>query len=543
MNEAGRTDREVPSAHFAHLGRTFNWVDQVLLWGRRTPMAVALVDGLTGQQRTYGDLDARSDRLAGALVSRGVGAGDRVVILMDNRLEFVESLLAVNRLGAIGVPVNFRLVADEVAYIVDQSGSSALIVGDGQASLVAGVRAGAAHPCLVVGDDARCDAAGPGAEPYEAALWTDANSERIHLDDHSPALLMYTSGTTGRPKGAILSYSNLGVQAMALARLWGLEDEVEVNLIGSPLFHIGALASVLPILSFGGTNVIMPSGAFDASSTVFAMERHGVTCCFLVPVQWQAICDLPDAATSLALRVVAWGAAPATRQLLLAMTETFSRARIVATFGQTEMGPITCALRWPHPIEKLGSVGKPLSIVDIRIIDAEMRDVPVGDVGEIVYRGPSVMLGYWRDEAATADAFSGGWFHSGDLVRQDDEGYIYVVDRLKDMIISGGENIYCAELESAIASDPRVSEVAVIGVPDDRWGETPVAVVTARDPSDPPREEDVMMICRSRLASYKKPSRLVIMDELPRSAAGKVLKGQLRAFVGSYESKEGKGEG
>ena len=216
------------------------------------------------------------------------------------------------------------------------------------------------------------------------------------------------------------------------------------------------------------------------------------------------------------------------------MIDSFPGAEIIAAFGQTECSPITCLLRGEDSIRKIGSVGVPMLNVDVRVVDDDMNDVPQGDVGEIVYLGPLVMKEYWNRPAATAEAFRGGWFHSGDLVRRDADGYVYVVDRKKDMIVSGGENIYCAEVENVLAAHPKVAEVAIIGVPDPQWGETPLAVIVPHDPTDPPTDAEVELHSRAHLAHYKRPRHVAIVDALPRNAGGKVLKTRLRdAHVGA----------
>jgi fatty-acyl-CoA synthase len=277
--------------------------------------------------------------------------------------------------------------------------------------------------------------------------------------------------------------------------------------------------------------VIVPMTTFDPAATVDMWERERANVNFLVPAQWQMICELPNIAERdlSALRVASWGAAPATPALLRKMMETFPGALIQTSLGMTETSPVTTVLRGEDALAKIGSVGTPLLNVEVRIVDAKMNDVPVGEVGEIVYRGPSVMKEYWNNPGATEEAFEGGWFHSGDLVRQDQDGYLYVVDRLKDLIISGGENVYSAEVESVIADHPKVAEVAVIGVPDEKWGEVPLAVVVPRDPSDPPTTTKIERWCRDRLAAYKCPKRLHVVEVLPRNASGKVLRTQLRA--------------
>jgi fatty-acyl-CoA synthase len=283
----------------------------------------------------------------------------------------------------------------------------------------------------------------------------------------------------------------------------------------------------------GATSVIMPTAPFDAQTTLDVIEAEGVTSLFLVPAQWQVLCAHPDATRRTgSLRTISWGAAPATVTLLETMAATFPGAEIISLFGQTEMSPVTTSLPGRDAIRKIGSVGKPIPTIAARIVDDQMNDVPPGAVGEIVYRGPTLMAGYWNNPEATAEAFAGGWFHSGDLVRADEEGFLYVVDRKKDMIISGGENIYCAEVENVLAAHPAVADVAVIGAKHERWGETPIAVIVPADPAAPPALDDLTDWARGKLASYKKPTSLVIVAELPRNAAGKVLKHQLRASYG-----------
>jgi acyl-CoA synthetase (AMP-forming)/AMP-acid ligase II len=301
-------------------------------------------------------------------------------------------------------------------------------------------------------------------------------------------------------------------------------------LVSTPLSHIAALGSLAAMLLVGGTSVLSRPGAFDPAEVVRLLEAEKVTAAFFVPTQWTAICQVPGLSSrSLSLRTIGWGASPAPPATLAAISEIFPGLPLVATFGQTEMSPVTCVLDGADAVRKAGSVGRAVPTVAVRILDEDMHDVPDGEVGEIVYRGAPTMAGYWDNPAATAEAFAGGWFHSGDLVRRDDEGFIYVVDRKKDMIISGGENIYSAELEQVIGKHPLVRDVAVIGVPHPRWVETPLAVIEPADPGRPPMLDDIAAWCQQRLASYKKPTRLEIVDQLPRNPNGKTDKPALRA--------------
>ena len=480
---------------------------------------VAFVDP---QRRcTFQDLNERVKRLANALSARGVRRGDRVAVLGYNSVELVESWLAALRLGAIAVPVNFRLVADEIAYVLADSGAAAVVVDVALAPVVAQARtkAPSVHTVLTVGGDFD--------EIISAA---DDLAVDVTVADDAPAFIMYTSGTTGFPKGAVLTHRNLYLHAFSSIATLGHRSDDDCWMAVAPLFHTAGVSGMLPMFLTGGKVVIPPSGGFDPETTVATIVDEQVTSCWMVPSGWQAVCGMPDlAARDLnRLRRVWWGAAPASTTLLRTMIDSFPDAEIVAAFGQTECSPITCLLRGEDSIRKIGSVGIPMLNVEIRVVDDEMNDVPQGEVGEIVYLGPLLMKEYWNRPAETAEAFRGGWFHSGDLVRQDGDGYVYVVDRKKDMIVSGGENIYCAEVENVLAAHPKVAEVSIIGVPDPKWGEIPLAVVVPDDPADPPTSAEVEEYCRAHLAHYKRPRHVTIVDALPRNASGKVLKTRLR---------------
>ena len=487
-----------------------------------------------GRTATWRELDDRVRVLADALAGRGVCPGDRVALVMGNRPEFLEVVLAANLLGAIAVPLNFRLTGAEAAYILSDSGAKLAVVDElGKPILEdAGAKLETKVDTIVTGIDASPFTA------YEALLGEgDGSREHIDIAEDTPALIMYTSGTTGWPKGAVLNHLNLQAQALTLMRAFQYVDEDETNLIASPLFHIGAIGSVVPTILVGGTLVIQPTRAFDAGELIDVLDQEGVTSVFLVPTQWQAICDHPESVTRALprLRVLGWGAAPATDVLLRKLSATFPDTMSVALFGQTEMSPVTCVLHGRDALRKLGSVGKPIATVSSRVIDAQMRDVKPGEVGEMVYRGPGLMQGYWNKPSETAEAFAGGWFHSGDLVRVDEEGYVYVVDRVKDMIISGGENIYCAEVENVLAGHPAVAEVSVVGALHDVWGETPVAFVVPHAGATLDLGE-LRSWASDFLARYKLPTRLEVVDTLPRNASGKILKANLRTTLKEVEA-------
>jgi acyl-CoA synthetase (AMP-forming)/AMP-acid ligase II len=476
---------------------------------RRAPGAPALA--FEQDRRTFGELEERSNRLAAALGARGVESGAHVAMLQYNGIEFVEAFLAIQKLGACAVPVNFRLSREEVDYVLADSGAT-LAIADPELA----PRAGAVETIVVGPDYEEALAAAPAARGAHEVMGEDL------------AFLMYTSGTTGRPKGAMLSHQNLVVNTTNWLYEVGARPD-DVWLSGLPLFHIGGLNGILPFLHLGALAVIEPSGGFDPAQSIARLARDHVSMCFFVPTQWQEICSHPAVATvdRERLRKAMWGASQAPLPTLELLAATFPSVEIVNAFGQTEMSSNTCFLRGEDAIRKMGSVGRPALGVEARIVDESGEDVPPGEVGEIVYRGPTVMQGYHGKPEATAEAFAGGWFHSGDLVREDEEGFIYVVDRLKDMLISGGENVYPAEVERALIEHPAVAEVAVVGVPHSRWVETPLAVVVPA-PDAEVSEEELIEHCRERLAGYKKPSAVVFVDILPRNAAGKVLKRELR---------------
>ncbi|WP_134321851.1 long-chain-fatty-acid--CoA ligase [Cumulibacter soli] len=502
-----------------------DWVHQLDRHAFAKPDATAI--RYQGESLTWRELSDRSRRLAAALHGIGVRRGDRVIMMLTNRPEFAESLLAINTLGAIAVPINFRLAAPEVRYLVQDSGSHVVIAEQSTAGLIAEVQAASDTTLTVIVAGA---APGPAAIAYEEAIAAHAPSTETGPDrPDNLAMIMYTSGTTGRPKGAMMTYQNFIAQSLT----WAIADDErigdEIELLTPPLFHIAGIASLLPGFINGSMTAILPSGNFDAAELLDLLERERVTKVFLVPTLWQAVCAQPGIAErDLQLRTVRWGASPATPATLRAMAETFPDAKIVSTFGQTEMSPVVTMLSGRDALRKLGSVGKPVPLVSLRIVDEAMNDVPRGEVGEAVYRGPGTMIGYWNNEEATDKAFAGDWFHSGDLVRQDDEGFVYVVDRVKDMIISGGENIYSSEVENAIADHRQVYEVAVVGMPHEKWVETPVAFVVPQDADNPPSAEEIIAFCAERIASYKKPSAVYFVDALPRNASGKVLKSPLR---------------
>ncbi|MFM9378245.1 AMP-binding protein, partial [Gordonia sp. VNK21] len=429
---------------------------------------------------------------------------------------------------------NVRMAPPEIGFLVQDSGAKVIVTESMLAPLadaVAGANDAIDHT-IVVGDTDN-----PAHLKYEdLAAEDDSDLPVIDIPEETVAMIMYTSGTTGKPKGAMLTHQNLQAQAMICLQVLGTRRD-DIGSCVAPMFHIAGLGAMTPLIYMGALSVIPPLGAFDPNDMLDTLEVEGTTSIFLVPAQWQAVCAAQQAKPrDLKLRVISWGAAPASDTVLHAMNATFPEAMNVAVFGQTEMSPITCVLEGRDALRKLGSIGRVVPAVTARIVDPEMNDVAVGDVGEIVYRGPNMMAGYWQNPQGTADAFRGGWFHSGDLVRQDEEGFLYVVDRAKDMIISGGENIYCAEVENVLYGHPSIVEAAIIGRAHEKWGEVPVAVVVLEEGVADLTIEELELFLNENLARFKHPKDVVVVDELPRNAGGKVVKPKLRDAYGSKDA-------
>ncbi|MDL5204853.1 o-succinylbenzoate--CoA ligase [Streptomyces sp. ALI-76-A] len=485
---------------------------------RKTPHRTALIHG--GTSRTYAELYDRTTRLAHALRARGVRRGDRIAYLGPNHPSYLETLFAAGTLGAVFVPLNTRLAGPEIAYQLADSGARALVYGPSFQGLVAG---------LPGTTDVRVYLEA-GAE-YEEALAeaaADPVDEPVAPDD--TCIIMYTSGTTGRPKGAMLTHGNLTWNAINVLVDTDLIAD-ERALVSAPLFHTAGLNMLtLPVLLKGGTCVLVE--AFDPEATLDLVARHRITFMFGVPTMFDQVARHPrfkDADLS-SLRILTCGGSPVPSPLIAAYQErglTFLQG-----YGMTEAAPGTLFLDAEHAVTKAGSAGVPHFFSDVRVVRPDLAPAAPGETGEIVVRGPHVMPGYWGLPEETAAAFADGWFRSGDAARTDEDGYVFIVDRIKDMIISGGENVYPAEIEDLLLTHPDIVECAVIGVPDDKWGEVPRAVVVPRAGASPDPDE-VLASLAGRLAKYKIPKSVVIADELPRTASGKLLKARVRKRFGA----------
>jgi fatty-acyl-CoA synthase len=494
-------------------------------WPRRrariAPGDVALV--YEGRRWTYGELADRVDELGAALRDRGIGPGDRVAYLGPNHPGFVETMFASLALGAIFVPLNTRLAPVELSYVMRDAGARALVWDHRLDETARKVLAEApAELRVVVGG--RSDAAGHTLEELRSSVGPRAGEVPVQRDDI--AMIMYTSGTTGYPKGVTLTHGNLTWNVYNVLIDVDVAHD-EVTLISAPMFHTAALnQTFLPTFVKGGTAVL--ESAFDPQRTLELIAEHRITWMFGVPAMFQALTAAPgwaDADLS-SVRAVEAGGAPVPEELIRSYQArglTFMQG-----YGMTEASPGVLFLRAKDSLRKVGTAGTPCFFSDVDVVDDHGRRVPSGEPGEIIVEGPNVMRGYWRNEDATRAVLTDdGWFHSGDVAIRDDEGYLRIVDRKKDMFISGGENVYPAEIENALYEHPAVAECAVIGVADERWGEVGRAYVVVHDGHDLDQDE-VERFLSGRLARYKIPKSLVLVDGLPRNASGKLLKKELR---------------
>ncbi|GCD96516.1 fatty acyl-CoA synthetase [Embleya hyalina] len=485
----------------------------------RLPDRLAVVDGELRQ--TFAELDDTVSRAAGALAARGIGKGDRVVLLARNSHGFVVAYFALARLGAISVPVNFMLTAPEVGFVLEHAGAIAVLAGPELTATADAALADREALRVVLGP------AAPGWEPFAELVAEGGPVPDVALLDDDPVQIMYTSGTESRPKGAVMTGRNLIAQyATAIIDGGMAADDVEIHAL--PLYHCAQLHCFLtPDVYLGATSIILP--APDPATLLATIERERVTKLFCPPTVWIALLRHPDFDTRdlSGLRKGYYGAAAMPVEVLGELRRRLPQLRLYNFYGQTEMSPVATILGPDEQERKAGSAGRAGLNVQTAVVDDEDRPVPPGEVGEIVHRGPHTMLGYWNDPDRTAEAFRNGWFHSGDLGVLDAEGYLTVVDRKKDMVKTGGENVAGREVEEAIHAHPTVAEAAVFGVPHPYWIEAVTAVVVPR-PGEQITAEEVIEHCRTRLAGFKVPKYVVIAESLPKNPSGKILKRQLR---------------
>jgi fatty-acyl-CoA synthase len=480
---------------------------------RRTPDRCAVK--YLGEDISYAAFDGRIRRVAGWLAAQGIGAGDVVAVLMKNSAAFLELVFAASHIGAVFLPINYRLSRDEVGYVVGNAGARILI-----ADLELAAMASGSAPVVLLDETMQSSIThlAPDAAP----------APMIHRGSRDLMRLMYTSGTTDHPKGVMLTYENMYWKSADQTVALGLNADTRLLVVG-PLYHVGALdLPGIAVLWHGGMLSIHRN--FEPEQALAAIDDEKLNAAWFAPVMTTALLTCPtrhryDVSS---LRWAIGGGEKTPEARIRAFSEFFKNARYIDAYGLTETCGGDTFMEPGREIEKIGSTGRAIAHVEIEIRDDTGKRLPPGEAGEICLRGPKVTQGYWKDPAKTASAFFGDWFRTGDVGYLDTDGFLYLTDRKKDMIISGGENIASSEIERVIYELPEVREVAVIGLPDVRWGERPVAVVVLADRA----ALDLAALathCRARLAGFKVPKQLVIRDSLPRNPSGKVLKRVLRS--------------
>jgi len=481
-----------------------------------------------GETWTYAEFEHRSALVADVLRVGGVKAGDRVGYLAFNHPTFLESMFACARLGAIFVPLNFRLTGPELAFMLDDAGVNTMIAGPEHRSILDSVRSEVPVTRWIGVEGANSTGADAEWEDYEELLSSAVPVEEIaSIDPGETALIMYTSGTTGRPKGAMLTHENIWWNNVGTL-MTGEYTDAEVTLVMAPLFHIGGLNVTTLIVMQRGGHVILHRH-FEPGAALAAVEEHRVTSLFGVPAMFLFMSQMPefDSTDMSSINITICGGAPVPEPLQKRYTGV--GVPFQQGYGLTETSPSLTVLTKDFGEQKLGSAGQPVFFMEMKLINEKGAtiDEPFTK-GEICARGPNIMKGYWNRPEATAEAIDAdGWFRTGDAGYVDEEGFYFVADRVKDMVISGGENVYPAEVEEVLLGHPALSEVAVIGTPSQKWGEAVTAVASLIDGESLTLEE-LREFAGASLARYKLPSRLEIVDEIPHNASGKMLKRELR---------------
>ncbi|MBX6378331.1 MAG: long-chain fatty acid--CoA ligase, partial [Clostridia bacterium] len=478
---------------------------------------------------TYAQLNERVGALASGLKAMGLGRGDIVALLLWNCPEFLEMVFAANRLGAVFLPLNYRLAPDELVYILNHAGARLLLTEALFHETVEGIRPQltSVRTFLTLDDP-------PGAgwvnygETVARHLGEDVPDAEVEPDDLHR--LMYTSGTTARPKGVMITYGNLYWKNVSQVWEFDLTPDDRCLIVG-PLYHVGGLdLPATSVLHRGGRVFILRR--FDTLEVLEAIQREQPTCLWLAPAMINQLLNEPRLGefSRDSVRFIIDGGEKMPIPLIQKLLDAFPRTWFVDAYGLTETVSGDTFLDKRMTLTKIGSVGRPTLHLDLRVVDDEGRELPPGQAGEVVLRGPKVFKGYWNDPEATAAAIRDGWFHTGDVGFLDEDGYLYIVDRKKDLIISGGENIASSEVERVLYEHPKVLEAAVVGMPDERWGEVPKAFVVLR-PGEAATAEEIMDFCRGKLARFKVPKAVQFIDALPRNPSGKVLKRVLRQLA------------
>lgn len=501
--------------------------DIVRMNAAKSPDRVAIIDSATERTVTFGELGRRVNQLARAISDVG-RPGDRVAILAENLPEYVECYFGVPAAGMALTFLNYRLNPKEWAWILSNAEATALVVQESYLDKIEPMlgEVSTLRTVIVIGTP-RAGQVGyedfVGSASDEVPTWD--------VDEHSTAWLIYTSGTTGFPKGAMLTHRSLTTAAIESVIEYR-PDPDERALIAFPLCHVSGYVVPVNFLR-GGMIVLVP--AFEPESWMQLVDRYGITSSAMAPTMLNMVLQHPkiddyDLGTVSSL---GYGAAAMPVEVLKAAIKRFGPV-VYSGFGMTELGgnvlnhPKEAHVRAIHGDEHLlAACGRPMCLAEVKVVDPDGEECPPGVVGEIVVRGEQVLSGYFRNEEGTKKAFDGGWFHTGDMARRDEEGFFYIVDRMKDMIITGGENVYSREVEEVVYTHPAVSEAAVVGLPDPQWGERVTAVVVLRDGTSA-TEADIISVCRDRLAGFKAPKAVYFVDEIPKNVSGKILKREIR---------------
>jgi O-succinylbenzoate-CoA ligase len=492
------------------------------------PEREAYVDSHDDLRLTYAELNRRCNRLANALRDAGIERGERVGLLLMNSAEFMEAYFALAKVGAVVVPLNWRLVADELAFILKDSGTRRLIFGaeflDTVADLHARGDATDVRQWLQVAAPGGTAEVAYFADDYPTFRDRGADREpEPGAADHDMLYIMYTSGTTGLPKGVVHTHHTAIWAILTIAASVEYRDG-ERYLAALPMFHVGALTPLAVNVYRGATSVVMR--AFDPTLAWRLIERERVTSGLMVPAMLNFMVQVPAAQQTdySSVRWIMTGAAPVPVALIRKYADM--NIGVLQVYGLTESCGPACVMDSENALARPDSTGKAFFHTDVLVVDEAGKPCPPGVPGEVVVRGPHIMREYWNRPEATAETLKGGWLHTGDVAVMDAEGFVAIQDRIKDMIISGGENVYPAEIENVLMSHPQIVEAAVIGLPSEKWGESPLAIIVRRDETLTAAE--VMEFCRGRLAGYKRPQVVEFVDTIPRNPSGKILKRVLR---------------
>ena len=502
------------------------------------PDRVAIV--FEQKRYTFSQLNERANRLANALLNLGVKKGDRVAILQVNCNQCVEAYFATAKLGAIYVPLNFRVKGNELTYMLNSSETNTLLIGERYIDLANSIRSNLTSVRHFISIESKHN----GMLYYEDMLSSSAAEEvATDISDDDTTILMYTAGTTGQPKGVMLSHNSFAIYV--LENVTPADPELaEGNILTVPLYHVAGIQALMAAI-YGGRTLIMER-QFEPKEWMELVEKEKANRAMMVPTMLKQLLDHPDFGKHdlSSLKVITYGAAPMPLEVIKRALAVFPGVSFINAFGQTEtastittLGPEDHIISGTEEekekkLKRLSSIGRPMSDIEMKVVDEAGNELPREEIGEIVARGPRVMSGYWKDEDKTEKTIDKeGWVHTGDMGYVDEDGYFFLSGRVTDMIIRGGENIAPEEVEAALRSHPKIEDVAVIGVPDEEWGEVPKAVVVIKEGATATPEE-IIEHCRANLASFKRPRSVVFTDELPRNPMGKILKRVLREQYG-----------